>query len=182
MSIAARSRDPIRRRASAIAPANAVYQVSVPKPTPTSSAAVLAEDPEPPKTAAGAAAVQSAIVSGLSAVAGKGGREGSPRRADFLGRLEPKARAKAEPDRPHAQRSEHTCPDKAERDARTVGGLERPRDAREPERRVAEVDERDCDRHCQSDPEVAAHDRANDQQRDRADLRRDEKAEAEADK
>lgn len=156
MSIAARSRGPIRRRASAIAPANAVYQVSVPKPTPTSSAAVLAEDREPPETAAGAAAVQSAIVSGLSAVAAK-------------------AVAKA-------RRGVHTCPDKAERDARAVGGLERPRDACEPERRVAEVDERDCRRHRQSDPEVAAHDRANDQKRDRSDLRCDEKAEAEADK
>jgi hypothetical protein len=46
-----------------------VYQVSVPRPTPASSVSVPAEERPLPETAAGAAAVQSAIVSGLNAVA-----------------------------------------------------------------------------------------------------------------
>jgi hypothetical protein len=45
-----------------------VYHVSVPSPTPTSSASV-APDERLPEIAAGAAAVQSAIVRGLKAVA-----------------------------------------------------------------------------------------------------------------
>jgi hypothetical protein len=61
---------------SAIAPAKHVYQVSVPNPTSMRRAALANEDCEPPETAAGAAAIQSAIVSGLNAIAAKARRGG----------------------------------------------------------------------------------------------------------
>src|SRR5205085_5244685 len=180
MSIAARSRGPIRRRASAIAPANAVYQVNVPKPTPTSSATVPAEDRAPPETAAGGSRPEcdrERVEGGRS----ESGRERPLRHSDFLLGLEPETRPEADPHRPQAQRPKYRRPDEAERKSYTVGCLESPSDAREPKRRVAEVDERDRRPHGETDPEVAAHGRAHDQQRDRPDLGGYEQAEAVAD-
>ena len=84
---------------------------------------VPAEDREPPETAAEAAAVQSDRER-VERGGGERGRKGTPRGADFLGRLGPEARAEADPHRPQTQRYKHSRPDESERESDSIVLLE----------------------------------------------------------
>jgi len=124
--------------------------------------------------AAGKAAVQSAVVSGLKTVAAN-----APRRRHLAGGLEAEPGAEAAPDRPGAEEDEHRRAGQAERTAGTVRGIDQAGRAGEAERGVEQAGERDGRRHRKPDPQRAAQDRAHDQERDRPDLGGREEAKAE---
>jgi len=128
--------------------------------------------------AAGKAAVQSAVVSGLKTVAASAVAN-APRRRHLAGGLEAEPGAEAAPDRPGAEEDEHRRAGQAERTAGTVRGIDQAGRAGEAERGVEQVGERDGRRRRKPDPQRAAQDRAHDQERDRPDLGGHEEAKAE---